>query len=169
MAALGARTLIVDTDMRRPRIHKAFGLSNDAGISTLVVEDVDIDSVIHRGPIDRLDILTCGPVPPNPCELLHTDRFSQILEQLGERYERIIFDSPPVGAVTDALVLAAKTDGVLMVLRAGKSSWQASVRTRRRFEDVGARVYGAILNGVDLDKYSGREYYYYMNTGKESA
>lgn len=164
MAMLGSRTLLVDADMRRPRLHKTFGLSNEHGLSSLIVGETTPARAIGSSGIERLDVLPCGPLPPNPGELLHTERFANLLAALGKTYERIIFDSPPVGAVSDALVLGSWVDGVILVLHAGRSSWQNALRTRMRFETVNRPILGVVLNNIDLDRYSGREYYYYMET-----
>lgn len=162
MAQLGARTLVLDTDMRRPRLHRSFGMVNDTGLSALILGDVTPEVAIRPSGVERLDLLSCGPIPPNPVELLHTEAFRNIFAMLQTRYDRIILDSPPVRAVTDALVLASMVDGVVLVAHAGHSTWQATVQTKRRFEDVGARIFGLVLNSVDLDKRGG-EYYYYQN------
>ena len=164
MAMLGSRTLLVDADMRRPRLHKTFGLSNDRGLSNLIVGETTVARAVGASGIERLDVLPCGPLPPNPAELLHTERFGALLESLSKTYDRIIFDSPPVGAVSDALVLSSFVEGVVLVLHAGRSSWQNALRTRMRFETVNRPILGVVLNNIDLDRYSGREYYYYMES-----
>ena len=161
MALLGQRTLLVDTDMRRPRLHKSFGISNDVGLSNLILGSTTMDEAIRPSSIERLDVLSCGPVPPNPAELLHTASFTNVFHELGKRYERILFDSPPVAAVADALVLASMVDAIVLVVHAGRTAWQATVQTKRRFEDVGGRISGVVLNNVDIDKVSASDYYYY--------
>src|SRR6185436_17442952 len=102
MAQSGQRTLIVDTDMRRPRLHKILGCGNEHGISRLIVGDDDLDSAIKSTEQPKLFVLPCGPIPPNPAELLQTERFAQVVRLLGQRFDRLIFDSPPINAVTDA-------------------------------------------------------------------
>lgn len=167
MAQSGARTLIVDTDMRRPRLHKSFKTKNDAGISSLILGEVALERAVQETGIERLHVLPCGPIPPNPAELLHTDAFRHVLESLKQRYDRVIFDSPPVAAVTDAQVLGSMVDGVVLVVNAGKTSWQAALQARRRLQDVGSKIFGVVLNNVDLDdKRSGHyyDYYYYYGT-----
>jgi capsular exopolysaccharide synthesis family protein len=110
-------------------------------------------------------VLVCGPVPPNPAELLHTQRFVAILDELKSRYDRIIFDTPPVGAVTDPVVLATLTDGAILVVKAEQTRRDAALRSLRTLRDAKVKVLGAILNDVDLDArayagYAGRYYKY---------
>jgi capsular exopolysaccharide synthesis family protein len=104
-------------------------------------------------------VLTCGPIPPNPAELLHTERFRALVLELSRRYDLILFDSPPIAAVTDAMILSSVVDGVVLLVKAGKTSKDAVVRARRALSDVQARVVGALLNAVDLG--ARRAGYYY--------
>jgi capsular exopolysaccharide synthesis family protein len=160
MAQSGNKVLLIDTDMRRPRLHKAFGVPNDVGVSSLLVGDGTIDSAIKTTEVPGLFLLSCGPVPPNPAELLHTKAFSDLLAQLGTRFDRIVLDSPPVGAVSDAVVLATLVDGVVMVLKAGKTQSDTARRTVRMLRDVKAPLFGAVLNDVDLERTKYGDYYY---------
>ncbi len=161
MAQSGARTLVIDTDMRRPRLHKSFRLDNDVGISTLILGEATVKQAARPTGVPGLDVITCGPIPPNPAELLHTDAFKRLLDELQERYDRIILDSPPVAAVADALVIAGMVDATVLVVQAGRTTWQAAVEARRRLESVRGRIFGVVLNGIDLDAKDGGEYYYY--------
>lgn len=174
MAQSGSKVLIVDTDMRRPRIHKAFGVPNDVGVSSLVVGEGKFEDAIKSTEIAGLFVLPCGPIPPNPAELLHTKAFDELLTQLGGRFDRIILDSPPVGAVADALVLATQVDGVVVVLKAGKTNRDLAQRTVRALRDVQARIFGAVLNDVDLERSKYGDYYYgyayrYYGYGEKKA
>ncbi|MEZ4273073.1 MAG: polysaccharide biosynthesis tyrosine autokinase, partial [Myxococcota bacterium] len=101
MAQAGARVLMIDTDMRRPRLHRTFGTSNDVGISSLIIGAATPDEAIKKTTVANLDILPCGPVPPNPAELLHTEQFKELVDSLAARYDRLIFDSPPSGGLAD--------------------------------------------------------------------
>lgn len=160
MAQSGSRVLIIDTDMRRPRIHKAFGVPNDVGVSSLVVGEGKIDDAVKSTEVPGLFVMPCGPVPPNPAELLHTKAFADLLEQLNARYDKIILDSPPVGAVADAAVLATLVDGTVLVLKAGVTNREVARRTVRTLNDVKARMFGAVLNDVSLEKSRYVDYYY---------
>lgn len=172
MAQSGNRVLVIDTDMRRPRLHKAFGVSNEVGVSSLVVGEGDMDAAVKSTEVPNLFVLPCGPVPPNPAELLHTQAFHELLAKLGTKFDRVILDSPPVGAVADAAVLAAQVDGVLLVLKADKTNKDAAKRMVRTLRDVKARIFGAVLNDVNLERSKYGDYYYgysykYYGYGKE--
>lgn len=175
MAQSGNRVLLVDTDMRRPRLHKAFGVSNERGVSSVVVGEGKLEDAIKSTEIPGLFVMPCGPVPPNPAELLHTKAFGDILAQLSERYDRVILDTPPVGAVADAVVLSTQVDGVVLVLKAGKTNKDLAKRTVRALRDVKANIYGAVLNDVNLesskygDYYYGYAYRYYGESEKKGA
>jgi len=167
MAQSGARTVVVDTDMRRSRLHKSFGVSNDVGVSNVILGEASVFDVLQPGGVEGLSMLPCGPIPPNPAELLHTDRFRQLIDDLSGRFDRVLFDSPPVGAVTDALVLSSMVDGVVLVIQAGKTAWQAARQAARGLQDVGAKIFGVVLNDVDLDSrhYGTYYHYYYYRAG----
>jgi capsular exopolysaccharide synthesis family protein len=160
MAQSGNRVLVIDTDMRRPRLHKAFGVPNEVGVSSVVVGEGKVDDAIKSTEVPGLFVLPCGPVPPNPAELLHTRAFAELLAQLGEKFDRILLDSPPVGAVADAVVLATQVDGVVLVLKAGRTHRDMARRTVKALRDVKANVFGAVLNDVDLEKSKYGDYYY---------
>ena len=160
MAQSGSRTLLVDTDMRRPRLHRSFGLKNEAGISSVIVGDKTLDEVIQRTQVEDLDLLVCGPVPPNPAELLHTQRFVDVFNALKDRYDRVIFDSPPVGAVTDPVILSTLVDGTVLVVKSGKTTRHLGRQSMRTLRDANVNVLGAILNDVSLSK---KKYGYYYS------
>jgi polysaccharide biosynthesis transport protein len=164
MAGGGSRVLLVDADMRRPRVHKVFGLqSGGAGLSSLIVGEGTLPAAIVPSGVPNLDVLPCGPVPPNPAELLHTSAFAALLDDMARRYDRVVIDSPPAGVVADAVVISTQVDGTLLVLKAGQTSRDAAQRTARSLRDVKARVFGAVLNDLDLEdrRYGG--YYYYRS------
>lgn len=175
MAQSGNRVLVVDTDMRRPRLHKAFGVSNELGVSSVVVGEGKLEDAIKTTDVPGLFVMPCGPVPPNPAELLHTQAFGDILNKLGERFDRVILDTPPVGAVADAVVLSTQVDGVVVVLKAGQTNRDLAKRTVRALRDVKANIYGAVLNDVNLesskygDYYYGYSYRYYGDSEKKGA
>jgi len=176
MAQSGNRVVLVDTDMRRPRLHKAFQIPNDVGVSTVVVGEGALDGAIKNTDVPGLFVVPCGPVPPNPAELLHTKAFARLLEQLGQRFDRIILDSPPIHPVADAIVLATQAEGVVLILKAGLTNRTLAKRAVRALRDVKAKVYGAILNNVDLEdpKYGGyyadyRRYGHYYGERRDGA
>lgn len=160
MAQSGQKVLIIDTDMRRPRQHKAFGVPNDVGVSSLVVGEGKLEEAIKTTEVPGVFLLPCGPVPPNPAELLHTKAFGELLETLDGKFDRIILDSPPVGAVADAVVLATQVNGVVMVLKAAVTNRDVARRTVRALNDVKAMMLGAVLNDVNLERSRYGDYYY---------
>ncbi len=167
MAQSGSRTVIVDTDMRRPRVHHAFGIDNDVGMSSVIVGQASLDEAVQQSEVPGLWVLPCGPVPPNPAELLLTARFAEILVELQSRFDRVVFDTPPMGAVTDAAILATKVDGVVLVAKAAQTRKEGARQALAQLVEIGARVFGTVLNDVDLSR---REYgyyhYYYRRGGK---
>jgi capsular exopolysaccharide synthesis family protein len=169
MAGAGSRVLLVDADMRRPRIHKIFGMENRTGLSSLILGDGTLASVIRQTLVTRLDVLPCGPVPPNPAELLHTVAFQRLLAEMASSYDRVVIDSPPVGVVADAVVVGTQVNGVLVVLRAGKTSRAAARQAVRQLQDVKAPIFGAVLNDLDLQDQKYGQYAYYYRYGYYDA
>ena len=165
MADGGNRVLLVDADMRRPRVHQIFGLPRSAGLSSLILGEGRIEDVIRDSGIANLSVLPCGPIPPNPNELLHTPGFGSLLTRLASQFERVIVDSPPAGVVADAAVIATQVDGTLLVLKAGTTSRESAARTIRMLLDVKARLFGAVLNDLNLDDQRYGQYYQYYRQG----
>lgn len=163
MAQSGEKTLIVDTDMRRPRVHKALGLTAKKGVSAVLVGELKIDDVILETPVDNLYCMPCGATPPNPAELLHTKRFKEFVAELLTRYDKVVFDSPPIGAVTDPVILSKAVDGTILVVKSGVTARQLLAKTGRVLQDVNANVLGVVLNDIDPDRrtYGGYYHYYY--------
>ncbi len=166
MAMAGSKTLIIDTDMRKPRLHKAFGVKNDKGITLATVGEADIDDVTQSTDVPNLSIITRGPGTPNPSELLHTQKFRNIVEELKKRYDRIIFDSPPIQAVTDPVILSAITDGTILVAKHGVTVKETAKRSAKQLNEVGARILGTVLNDILPSRRSyGYGGYYYRRYG----
>ena len=166
MAQGGARVLLVDTDMRKPRIHRSFGLKSDRGLSTVMMGDTALADVIFHSEVPNLDVLPCGPTPPNPAELIHTERFREILDQCRRDYARVVLDSPPAAFVTDPAILGNLADGVVLVVRAGHTTREAVSFARRQINDARARILGVIINRTDR-RAGGYGYYsYYAPYGR---
>ncbi|NUN14608.1 MAG: polysaccharide biosynthesis tyrosine autokinase [Myxococcales bacterium] len=159
LAANGARVVIVDTDMRRPRVHQAFDASFGSGVSNYLISDVEIVDLIQHTPVPNLDFLPCGPIPPNPAELIHTAKFGQLIRSLKGQYDTVIFDSPPINVVTDAQILANQVDGVVLVVRAGETSREALAHGKRQLDTAKANILGCVLNNLDIES-RGHGYYY---------
>ena len=163
-AQAGRRTLLLDADLRKPGVHKVFDLQNSQGLTSLLRSDeVDAMSVAQATEQDNLAVLTTGPLPPNPAELLRSPRMKVVLDRLAASVELVIIDSPPLRAVTDAAILASITDGTLFVIDAGRTRRGAAVSGREALAKVGARVLGVTLNRLS-EKASG-DYYYYDYQG----
>ena len=160
MAQGGARVLLVDTDMRKPRVHRSFGIKSDRGVSTVILGDASLKDVVCHSQVPNLDLVPCGPIPPNPAELLHTDRFREFLAQCRRDYDRVVLDSPPMAPVTDPAILGNLADGVVLVLRAGHTTRDAASYARRQLTDARARILGLVINQTDR-KGSGYGYSYY--------
>ncbi len=150
MAQAGSRTLIVDADMRKPRLHRVFQLDSDVGLSAVLLGDATIDQAIQRTEITNLDVLVCGTIPPNPSEILLSARFRELVGELASRYDRVIFDTPPIGPVTDPAILGTLVDGVVLVTKCGKTTRVSVRHSMRALRDANVRVFGVILNDVDV-------------------
>jgi polysaccharide biosynthesis transport protein len=161
MAESGNRVLVLDADMRRPRVHRVYEVDNSRGLSSLILGEGSIEEVVHATSFPNVFVLPCGPVPPNPAELLHTGAFNRILADLAGRYDRVIIDSPPVGIVADAAVIATQVDGTVLVLKANQTSRDLARQAVRALNDVKARIFGAVLNDLDLENQRYGQYYYY--------
>ena len=170
LAQLGASVLIIDSDMRKPSVHKVFGVDYLRGLSTFLSRNVEIQDLIQKLPVKNLSLLPCGPIPPNPAELISSDRMKEMLAKLGEQYDHILIDSPPLANVTDGVILSTLVEGVILVVHGGKSSRDLVRRSRQELLGVGAKIFGVVLNNVDL-RHDGYDNYYYSqySYGQEQA
>ena len=166
-AATGRRVCLVDADLRRPSIHHAFGLSNEHGISSFITGESTADQVVQPTPQEGLFIIPSGPRPPNPAELLGSAQCRAALDRLNELFDLVIIDSPPVVAVTDAVVLSTDVDGVIMVIKSFKVAKDLVLQAKRMLTDIDARLIGVILNDFDIQRKSYGYYYYYTYYGAE--
>ena len=169
LAQTGQRVILVDTDLRRPVLHKVFDVPNNAGLTTaLLLNDASqISAQLQPTEVDNLSALTCGPIPPNPSELLGSHRMTTLVETLAGLADIVIFDSPPVLAVTDAAVLARQVDGVLLVVDAGHTKEHALAAAASELEKTGGNVLGVALNRLDTRR--GYNYYYYYYYSEEDG
>jgi capsular exopolysaccharide synthesis family protein len=157
-AESGLRVVVLDADLRRPRMHELFATSQAPGFSSLALRDEPGDVPLQDTTVPGLRVLTSGVLPPNPSELLASPRTAAILEALRELADLVLVDSAPVLPVSDAAVLAARCDGVLMVVRYGKTPRDAARRAREQLDKVGARILGVTINGARVDRSYG-DYY----------
>ena len=161
MAQAGNRVILVDADFRRPTLSKIFRLPDNVGLGNLVLGDRSLDEALGDTEVANLKVLATGPIPPNPSELLSSRPMAAILPQLAAAADFVIFDTPPVAAVTDATVLASKCDGVILVVEAGRTAGPAVIRTRDTLLGVNARMLGVVLNKQRSRNSSDGYYYYY--------
>lgn len=146
------RVILVDCDLRRPSLHTLFGLPNEQGLTSLILAQNDTPPPLQETSVPGLQLLSSGPLPPRPADILGSRRMEAIIGQLRSLADMIIFDTPPVGAVTDAAVLAPRVDGVLLVLQAGKTRRERARQARQILEKVKAHIVGVVLNGAQAER-----------------
>lgn len=178
-AVAGKKVVIIDADMRKPRVHKVFGLPNEKGLSTLIVGEHSMDEVVNRNVYEGLDVVTAGIIPPNPAELLESSRVGDIIKKFSEKYDVVIIDTPPLSPVSDAAIIAPFTDGMIITVNVGivprdvfKSAVQSIVKS-------GISIVGTVVNNIDsrqekkFEPYSGHSYYnnssYYASEEDEKS
>jgi polysaccharide biosynthesis transport protein len=161
LSQLGASVLLIDCDMRRPSAHKVLGVDNMRGLSTYLSRNMNVDGLIQKLQMPNLSFIPCGPIPPNPAELISSERMKRLLADLTERYDHVILDSPPLMNVTDPVILSTMVDGVILVVHGGKSTRDVVRRARHDLDTVNAKVFGVVLNNVDLRREGYDNYYYY--------
>lgn len=161
LAQSGLRVLLVDTDLRRPRLHRTFKLPNDVGITMTTSGQATLDESIRETGIPNLWVITSGPIPPNPSEILNSDKFASLVKEMQERFDRIVFDSPPILPVTDAAILSQLVDGLIVVARGFATPRTAVQQATRMLRDVNSHVVGVVLNAIDVGRHDYRDYHYY--------
>ncbi len=160
LSQLGAKVLLIDADMRRPRVHKAFGIKNRRGLSTYLSSEVRLRDLIQPTSIPNLSVLPSGLVPPNSADLLSSEKMRYLLHKLSAYYDHILIDTPPVHSVTDPIILSRQVDGVMLVVHGGKSTREMVRHARQELTNVGAKIFGVVLNNVNVQQ-DGYEYYYH--------
>ncbi len=164
LSQTGVKVLVIDADMRRPRLHSIFGIENRQGLSTILSSELpesDVLGIINPYEEGNLFLLTSGPVPPNPAELIGSDQMRKLLTMLENNFTHIVIDSPPIASFTDGVLISSMVDGVLLVVHAGKSSRGIVRRSRQLLQEVGAKIFGVVLNNANLRSQDG--YYYYQS------
>jgi capsular exopolysaccharide synthesis family protein len=159
LAQTGANVVILDCDLRRPRIHAHMQVPNQRGVTNFLSGDEDLDAMLQPHPqLPNLCLLTSGPVPPNPAELLGSEQMRKLLVRLDHKFQHVIVDSPPCISFTDASILSTMVDGVMLVIHSGRSSRAVVRRAKQQLLDVGAHIFGVVLNNVKAKE---SDYYYY--------
>jgi capsular exopolysaccharide synthesis family protein len=162
LAQTGAQVLIIDADMRRPRLHQVLDMSNDDGLSAILSSDMteaDVLSKIKKYQDTNIYLLSSGAIPPNPAELLGSSQMKQLLDIVGNNFNYVVIDSPPIASFTDGVLISALVDGVLLVVHGGKTSRQVVKRARQMLHEIGAKIIGVVLNKADVR--AGSDYYYH--------
>jgi capsular exopolysaccharide synthesis family protein len=160
-AQQGKKVLLIDADLRKPTVHYTFKLDNRIGLSTLLVGEQTLDESVRETDVPNLDILTCGPIPPNPSELLGSKAMEKVIMLAQEVYDIILLDTPPVLAVTDAQILGNICDGSIIVVRSEQTEYASIQRAKQLLEPAHAKLLGVVLNDVSQKK--SNTYYYYGN------
>ncbi len=162
-AQMDRSVVLVDADMRKPTEHHTFGVSNRFGLSSVLSQQASLEDVIQKTNVPNLSVITAGPIPPNPAEMVASRRMTALIGELRNRYDVVLIDTPPLLAVTDAQIVATKSDGVLLVIDYGKVKRDIAIKAKANLDKVGARVLGVVMNNVKR-KSSEAYYYYYYGT-----
>lgn len=162
-AQMERSVILVDADMRKPTEHHTFGVSNRYGLSSYLSQQSPLEDVMQQTNVPGLTVIPSGPIPPNPAEMVASKRMSGLIAELREQYDVILIDTPPLLAVTDAQIIATKSDGVLMVIDYGKVKRDIAIKAKSNLDKVGARILGVVMNNVKR-KSSEAYYYYYYGT-----
>jgi non-specific protein-tyrosine kinase len=170
MAQAGYRTIVLDCDLRKPTQHKIFGVSNDAGLTNSLLAHANLNSFIRPTRVENLRVLTTGPLPPNPAELLGSRSMNTFLGVLNSEADVVVIDSPPILAVTDSAILARLSDGVLLVVDSGKTKRESAQRAREALDNAGARLLGVVINRMPAKgSYYSYNSKYYSNSKEPST
>lgn len=161
MATAGLKTVLVDTDLRRPVLHRVFNVPREPGLTDYLFDRADVQEIFKQTEVENLYLVPCGVVPPNPAELLGSEKMKEFVEYLKLNYDFVVFDTPPLVAVTDALILASQVDSVLLVASAGKTEIDVLEKAREMVQRVGGNVIGVLLNNFDASATYGTYYRYY--------
>ncbi|WP_428909854.1 CpsD/CapB family tyrosine-protein kinase [Niallia sp. Krafla_26] len=155
-AQQGKKVLLIDSDLRKPTVHYTFNLTNSKGLTNVLTRQSALEEAVQESGEENLDILTSGPIPPNPAELLSSKAMEALMSEVREAYDMVLFDSPPLLAVTDGQILASKCDGTILVISSGKTEVEQAIKAKDLLNSVNSHLLGAILN----DKKMKNTHYY---------
>ena len=158
-AQQGKKVLLIDSDLRKPTVHYTFNLTNTFGLTNVLTRQSELLNVVKESMEKNLYILTSGPIPPNPAELLGSRAMEQVLKEAEEEFDMIFFDAPPLLAVTDGQVLASKCDGTILVVSSGRTETEQVVKAKELLDSANSHIIGVVLNNKKLDM--ANQYYYY--------
>lgn len=162
------RVLIIDGDLRNPSVHKMFGVSNLNGITDILLGEKDVDKCLEKTKIKGLDILKVGKVPPNPSEMLQSNKMRNFIEVIKEYYDYVFIDAPPVGVVADASIISQYSDGVILLVGSNETDIDAAKVSKERLENVGANILGVVLNKFESEGSAYGYYGYYYGNEEEN-
>ncbi|AYA78661.1 capsular biosynthesis protein [Bacillus sp. Y1] len=160
-AQQGKKVLLVDADMRKPTVHYTFSLTNNYGLTTVLTKQTDLDDAAFQIDTSNLYVLPCGPIPPNPAELISSRAMNEFFETALDEFDMIVFDSPPVLVVTDAQLLANKCDGTVLVVSSGFTEKENALKAKEQLTAAQGKLLGVVLNNKKQDQ--AQQYYYYHN------
>jgi capsular exopolysaccharide synthesis family protein len=161
LAQQGKRVLLIDGDLRKPTVHYTFKVSNIYGLTNVLTRQTTLKDTVVSTNVTDVDVLPSGPVPPNPSELLDSKSMSHLIEEASALYDYVLFDTPPIIAVTDAQLLSHRVDGVILVIASGKTEVESAVKAKELLVNANAKIIGTILNAKEMKKES---YYYYYGS-----
>jgi capsular exopolysaccharide synthesis family protein len=172
LSQTGAKVLIIDGDLRHPRVHKVFNEENGAGLSNFLSGNSPLDSIIKKTEVPNLYYIPSGPIPPNPSELIGSNLFKEMIKALENRFDHIVLDSPPALGFADSVILSTTVDGVILVVLGGKTPRETLQRAKEVLQQVNAKILGVVINRVDIHRgeygyYYYRYHYYYGRDGKK--
>ncbi|RJX21942.1 MAG: polysaccharide biosynthesis tyrosine autokinase [Desulforudis sp.] len=167
LAQTGQNVCLVDCDLRKPRIHKVFEIDNTRGLTNVLLQNAVLDEVIIPAETAGLFLFPSGPIPPNPAELIGSEKIKDLWPQLLERYDYVLVDAPPVLAVTDASLLAGQMDGVILIVKSGTSRVDMIQDAKAQLVKANSRILGVVLNQVRMSQKDYSYYYYYHGKSKE--
>lgn len=168
MAQSGNKTLLIDCDQRKPKVHKFLGISNSFGLSDILLEQKAIEKGIQKTGVENLQVITSGTRPPNPAELLGSAKMGSFIEELKNKYDFIILDTPPIVMVTDAQLLSKHVDGCVLVVSSGEAEKELAIKAKDLLEKVQAKILGVVLNKIDLNKHGHKQYHYKYEYGEKT-
>lgn len=158
-AQQGKKVLLIDADLRKPTVHFTFKLDNGTGLTSLLLQQIPFQKAVLRAEEANLDILTSGPIPPNPAELLSTGAMRDLLSEASAVYDKVILDTPPVLAVADTKILGSYTDGAIMVISSGKTDKEKAAKAKEALDYCPCKLLGAVMNGKKQTKHADYAYY----------
>lgn len=159
-AQQGLKVLLVDGDLRRPTVHYTFHLENHVGLTNILTKQLTIEQAVQKTGVANLYVLTSGPVPPNPAELLSSNQMNKLIKEMKNQFDMVIFDTPPILVVSDAQILANQVDGTILVIHSASTDKEAALKSKNLLVSAKAKLLGAVLNGRKIEE---KHYYYYSD------